>query len=127
MSRQLNPSQVWSQVPVASRTVTVTTNNDKTGYTATVSDKTGFSLTAGSYSVRASSTQYGSVSQASGSTSSSASISSVTVTRAALENLGTDNASRPSRYTLAGSTTVTAVKLNDGGDTTANFCVFELF
>lgn len=66
--------QVWTQVPVASRTVTV-------------NDKTSFSLTAGSYSVRASSSQYV-TGDASASTAQAfaMTISSVTLTRAAINH-----------------------------------------
>lgn len=76
---------VWNYLTVASRTVTVTTNNDKTGYTAsTVSDKTGYSLTAGSYSIRASSVQRGTINISAGTSqpTNTLTISAVTTTRA---------------------------------------------
>lgn len=60
----------WKLVALANRTVTVTTNNDKTGY----------SLTAGSYSIRASSTQRQVTSAA--SVNADVTFSSVTTTRA---------------------------------------------
>ena len=61
----------------------VVRNLDKTGYTAsTVSDKTGYSLTAGSYVVRASSSQRGVVNLPTDTGSANLTISSVTTTRA---------------------------------------------
>ena len=68
--RGFNPWPVWSQIPVANRLVEVNT-------------KTGFSLTAGSYVVRASSTQEYTA-NLSAATSTTATISSVTTTRAIL-------------------------------------------
>ena len=55
--------------------------------TRALTDKVGFSLTAGSYSVRASSTQQSTISLA-GVTSATAAISAVTLTRATLGFLG---------------------------------------
>ena len=67
------------EVALSSGQVTVGTNNDKTGYTAsTVSDKTGYSLTAGSYSIRASNMQQITASLASGT----ATLSSLPFSRA---------------------------------------------
>lgn len=99
---------VWNQIPVASRTVSVTTNNDKTGY----------SLTAGSYSIRASSTQSGTITISGGTGTSSP--SSVTTTRAVLDHLGTDTGASDStrllgRVSLTGSTTVTGTANTDSG------------
>lgn len=96
---------VWTQIPVANRTVEVNT-------------KTGFSLTAGSYSVRASSTQYGNMTLASNTdVTKTATISSVTATRASLFNGGfdTDEATDQNdavftRITLTNATTVTATR-----------------
>jgi len=118
MSRQLNPSQVWSQVPVASRTVEVNT-------------KTGFSLTAGSYSVRASSTQHATANPV--STSITSVISSVTTTRA---TLGWNGVAPPTssdlafttRITLTNATTVTISRVNSSASgSETNYTVTELF
>ena len=86
--------------------VTVNANNDKTGY----------SLTAGSYVIRASSTQRGEIVY-SGAGSGTASISSVTVTRATLQNGGhrtntasTDAARYMGTLTITNATTVTSAK-----------------
>ena len=75
MSRQLNSSQIWSQVPVASRTVEVNT-------------KTGFSLTAGSYSVRASSMQRGAGNMSGTTADVNTTVSSVTLIRACASHDG---------------------------------------
>lgn len=113
----LQAISVWTQVPVASRTVEVNT-------------KTGFSLTAGSYSVRASSTQTGNVTLSS-VTSGTATISSVTTTRAThflegnvsnAETVG-DNIVR---LTLTNATTLTCNKL-DANNATVGYCVAEWF
>lgn len=66
--------QVWTQVPVASRTVNV-------------NDKTGFSLTAGSYVVTGT-VQAGTITHASLSGSATATISSVTEAKTGLFYLG---------------------------------------
>src|SRR3990167_5846777 len=114
---------VWSKVPVANRLVEVNT-------------KTGFSLTAGSYSVRASSTQYGSISEAV-TTTEVFTCSSVTVTRAVLQHLGSSH-TKPGtpassgvsgdwnnwRITLTDATTVTFTRTatasdNDGAGVTS--------
>lgn len=73
---------VWDLVGVGNRTVTVTTNNDKTGY----------SLTAGSYAVLASSVQRGTITITSPNSAQTASVSTVTTTRTRCANLGTENA-----------------------------------
>ena len=114
------------EVALSSGQVTVGTNNDKTGYTAsTVSDKTGYSLTAGSYSVRASSTQHVTASLSTGtSTSTTATISSVTTTRAVLEyggnnaNGATAGSEMDASHVLTNATTITfnrVVGTNVGG------------
>ena len=117
MSRQLNPSQIWSQLPVASRTVEVNT-------------KTGFSLTAGSYSVRASSTQRGNGTNAAGVTTANT-VSSVTTTRASVYSCGNDSAGNnvnPVRFGLTSSTNVNAVTGNAGGSNSSyNFELAEFF
>jgi hypothetical protein len=72
---------VWNLIGLAQRAVTVTTNNDKTGYTvSTVSDKTGYALTAGSYSRHPTNTQR-TVVAFSGATASHT-LSAVTMARA---------------------------------------------
>lgn len=91
-------------------TVTVGTNNDKTGYTvSTNSDKTGYSLTAGSYSIRASSSQHVTGTLADSSSSGSISVSSVTTTRTHLAGGGSGSAgsTRQLKAQLTGATTVT--------------------
>ena len=150
--RFLNPFSIWTQVPVANRLVevntktgfaidtnndktgyTVSTNSDKTGYTvSTVSDKTGYSLTAGSYSVRASSTQQGTVSF-SGATSGTSVISSVTTTRAFLAGGGNSTAEPNdatigrARVKLTAATTVTSTTNGTGSTINMDFSVCELF
>lgn len=113
-----NPNVVWSQTLVADRTVEVNT-------------KTGFSLTAGSYSVLASSTQTGSLALAS-VTSNTATISSVTTTRACLTpgQSETDAVTFPSailRWVLTNATTVTVSRANGTGTPTVQYTVVELF
>ena len=110
--------QVWSQVPVASRTVEVNT-------------KTGFSLTAGSYVVRASSTQSGYASL-SGVAQATATISSVTTTRTHYSYAGGQfdqdpNAQSFVRLTLTNATTITGDKSSSTGSGTGQFSVVELF
>ena len=125
MSRELNPMQVWSQVPLANRTITV-------------SDKTGFSLTAGSYSVRASSTQAGVTSLTSTATTANAAISSVTTTRAKILDClvtftiaSTEASKYLNRIAFTSATNVqcTAGSSQDLGANTAThgFMVEELF
>jgi len=109
---------VWTQVPVASRLVEVNT-------------KTGFSLTAGSYSVRASSTQFGSVTLA-GVASNTATITSVTTTRAILDHGGIEAGTTAIdraliRTTLTNATTVTATKATATDTCIHHFCVSEFF
>lgn len=117
----LQAIEVWTQVPVASRTVEVNT-------------KTGFSLTAGSYSVRASSNQRGTISLTAGLTTAPATISSVTTTRAQCLPAGTafDNVSTSDQYKLAtivltNATTVTATRITAGDILTCGYEVQELF
>ena len=125
MSRELNPMQVWSQVPLANRTITV-------------SDKTGFSLTAGSYSVRASSTQRGTILISNPSTSNTAAVSSVTTTRATETFSGVMNddngvGATPmaqdylTRIALTSATVVTATRVGINYGPTSGFTVTELF
>lgn len=120
MSRQLNPSQVWSQVPVASRTVTV-------------SDKTGFSLTAGSYSVRPSSSQQGTGSISNGATSGSASISTVTLARASYScglmyaALSPTVGNSMARTYLSATTTISADRQSTSENLSFGYSVAEFY
>jgi hypothetical protein len=116
MSRELNPSQIWSQVPVANRLIEVNT-------------KTGFSLTAGSYSVRASSNQR--VFWQDSSVTVDTAISSVTLTRAKEIHNGqnSDNAAagNVAVYTcrLTTSTNVQFAKRNGVAGTNQGSAVIE--
>ena len=116
--------------------VTVTTNNDKTGYALTTQDwnvgKTGYALTAGSYSVRASSMQRGLITNADAANNGTATISSVTTTRAQEILLGSisdgvNEVGILSRMTLTNSTTITATKGDStyGGKT--SWGIMEIF
>jgi hypothetical protein len=93
-----------------------------------VGDKTGYSLTAGSYSVRASSTQRGTVAIV--STSATAGISSVTTTRALLSHMygesgNADN--KAGRLALTNATTITASIADASVAVTVGFEVVEFF
>ena len=118
--RGFNPLAVWAQVPVANRLVEVNT-------------KTGFSLTAGSYSVRASSTQTAEVGL-NGATSTTSAISSVTTTRACLTFSGCAsdtesvvNDQMHTRVLLTNATTVTIAKGTATSNSSTNFQVMEFF
>lgn len=99
--------------------ITAAVNNDKTGY----------SLTAGSYSTRASSTQRGTVA-ISAALSGTASISSVTLVRAietwSGQSVNANDVSDVSRVALTAVTTVTANVGTSSSSTTA-FVVQEDF
>ncbi len=82
MKSGVSANQLWTQVPVANRLIEVNT-------------KTGFSLTAGSYSVRASSNQTGTASFALSATSGTAAISAVTLVRACILPTGFSNDASP--------------------------------
>ena len=121
------------QISLSSGTVTVGTNNDKTGYTAsTVSDKTGYSLTAGSYVIHASSNQRGTI-IVNAATSNTGSISSVTTTRslATYEGESGTNTVLPevdSYLVLTNSTTLTVTRQTAGaGAQTISYQVEETF
>lgn len=109
------------QILLTSGAVTVGTNNDKTGY----------SLTAGSYSVRASSTQTGTITMAS-VTTNTATISSVTTTRATVSHNGLrtavdTNQQSFSTMILTNATTVTVTREEQVSTTTVNgYTVSEL-
>ena len=119
MSKRQNLLAVWQQIPVANRTVEVNT-------------KTGFSLTAGSYSVRASSTQTAVITI---NTAVAATISSVTVTRALAHHQGARAGNTTGNFAITNSTcdltnatTVTGqCKSNAGDDVFMEFEVQELF
>ena len=108
--------------------ITVAVNNDKTGY----------SLTAGSYSIRASSVQRGTISIAS-ATSATASLSAVTMARAVEAFAGSwlneaegsgGNAFKNSisYLQLTSTTVVTATRgTADANGTTVGFTVAEYF
>lgn len=119
---RLSPGTGTGQISLTAGAVTVGTNNDKTGY----------ALTAGSYSVRASSTQRGTI-VLNTSTSGTATISSVTTTRAQ-ETFGgydtnVDLLSNSAIYiTLTNATTVTATKSGGAaGVVVVSYVVPELF
>lgn len=113
-------SAVWGLVAVASRTVEVNT-------------KTGFSLTAGSYSVRASSTQESLITIANTAGSNTAAISSVTTTRAVVTQVGPGNGAVTAftdalvRTRLTDSTTLTASRSGTTTDITVVLHTLELF
>lgn len=121
MSKRHNPLAVWQHIPVANRTVgaaasvtgAVGSVTGAVGSVTTVNDKTGYSLTAGSYVVRASSTQTANIVIANPAVTATATISSVTVTRAiaAFDGQQSPNTALPqclTRITLTNATTVTA-------------------
>lgn len=118
MSKRQNLLAVWQQIPVANRTVEVNT-------------KTGFSLTAGSYSIHATSNQRGTI-LVDAATSNTAAISSVTTTRslAMWEGAGpaTDTFTGGfTRITLTNATTVTATTRSAASDTTVAYQVEETY
>jgi hypothetical protein len=120
MSRYLNSNAIWTQTPLANRTITV-------------SDKTGFSLTAGSYSVRASSCQRAVITQVNTESSVTATVSSVTTTRALLSNCSevgdqTGNSSAVLIISaLTSATVVTSTRMNVTGSAKASFDLGEWF
>ena len=117
--RFFNPLSVWTLTPVASRTVEVNT-------------KTGFSLTAGSYAVRASSTQIAELTILNATSSNTATVSSVTTTRASLRHAG---AAAPNQtidncitaVLLTNATTVTARRIGSTGAPEVRFELNEFF
>ena len=123
MSKRQNLLAVWQQIPLANRTVVA----------STVSDKTGYTLTAGSYSVRASAVQTA-ILAVTGASSNTSAISSVTTTRTVLGFLGflADSTSgnfavSSPRITLTNATTVTGNKETATNKTELSFVVLELF
>jgi hypothetical protein len=122
MKSGVSANQLWTQQPVASRLVEVNT-------------KTGFSLTAGSYIVRASSSQRGNITITS-SVSNTATISSVTTTRAQLAGggnapplpTGSETFNLIAYVFLTNATTVTCQRIFNGAPSTNGvFDVMELF
>ena len=123
MSRGFNAVVVWTQVPVANRTVEVNT-------------KTGFSLTAGSYVVRASDVQRGTFTIGNAQASNTATITSVTTTRAVVVPGGFSNdettAQVPdeneTRVVLTNATTVTGTRaLASASTITVPYQIQELY
>jgi hypothetical protein len=120
MKSGISANQLWTQTPVAARLVEVNT-------------KTGFSLTAGSYSVRESAAQRGSITT-SGATSVTATISSSTMTHSLLTNGGPrttvsdgDNAKSSVGLELTNATTITAYKGDATGAAYTEYAVIEFF
>ena len=112
---------VWNLIAVANRTVEVNT-------------KTGFSLTAGSYSVRASSNQRAVFTVADTTSSNTSAVSSVTTTRAFLGWTGgsynttaTDPQDYMGRVTLTNATTVTGNRNDVSGNLVLSFELQELY
>ena len=111
--------QVWTQVPVASRTVEVNT-------------KTGFSLTAGSYTLHATSNQRGQMDPGDTFSTVTATISSVTLTRTNLAYTGNDSgqstvSNTSLRLTLTNATTVTATRSGTTGNARVEYQIEETF
>jgi hypothetical protein len=96
-------------------------------------DKTGFSLTAGSYTVRASSSQSVDVAIGGGLTSATAAIAAVTLTRAHALFGGSVDASDATHNQMIGrgyisaTNLYTAVRFNSTGTTTVSAHVVETF
>jgi len=115
--KHISPNQLWTQVPVANRLVEVNT-------------KTGYSLTAGSYSVRASSVQRGLAAGAGGAVN--VAVSAVTLANApelhngmasSLNNLQEGS----TRMELSTTTNVLVSKLGGTGTAQTHFVVPEYF
>lgn len=87
MAAGLSAIEVWVTVPIATKAVTVTTNNDKTGYSGVVTDKTGFSLTAGSYAITGT-CQRGTINVDNTEASDTLAISSVTTAKTLMSRTG---------------------------------------
>jgi hypothetical protein len=115
MSRELNPMQVWSQVPLANRTITV-------------SDKTGFSLTAGSYAIHASNNQRGIINISDTISFNTAAISAVTLARALCGFGGpwTNEASIVNALARIFLSTTTVVRAERGGTTNSSQPQYEI-
>ena len=120
MKSGVSAHQLWTQTPVANRTITV-------------SDKTGYALTAGSYSVRASNCQRG-LGYLTSVASVAFTISSVTMTRTHVSYggsappAGATDWSWDARCYLTAATTVTGDRISNSSHTTSfNFSVVEFF
>lgn len=108
---------------------------DKVWSTATraLTDKVGFSLTAGSYSVRASSSQHGTGTISATATGGSATISSVTTTRAHFAFGGNTNSTAAifsdgmAYCRITASTTITATRTGINETLTFGYSVAEYY
>jgi len=103
MSRQLNPAQMWSQQPLASRTASVIK-----------------------------SIQLGTVGISDASVSNTGTISAVTTAKSAISWLGLSSAatldiSKLVRVTLTNTTTVTVTRGANQGDVTVGYQVVEYY
>ena len=123
MKSGISANQLWTQQPVASRLVEVNT-------------KTGFSLTAGSYIVRASSTQATVITVAAGGYTNTVTISSVTTTRAfpnfnglSYNTNDTNPVNTFCRMELTNGTTITGARAGSPspGNATMALMVIEFF
>jgi hypothetical protein len=103
--RLFSPIDFWALVPVANRLVEVNT-------------KTGFGLTAGSYSVRKSSFQRGTITVTSPSTTGTSTISAVTLANAgAFKNQHNMNVAANSQEGWLYLTATTTVTMDNQADT----------
>lgn len=127
--RFFNPFTVWNAVPLASRTVTVTTNNDKTGYTAsTVSDKTAYGTVR---SIQKGTVTFTGINVLTGT----ATITALTdVTKAMVLPTGGSQGGAAegcsTNLTITNTTTITATTTNDNGagrTYTTGFVVIEFY
>jgi len=103
-------------------------------YVGANNDKTGYSLTAGSYSVRASSSQRAAFTISDTTSSQTSAVSSVTTTRAFLGWTGgsynttaTDPQDYMGRITLTNATTVTGTRNDVSGNLVLSFELQELY
>jgi phage baseplate assembly protein gpV len=95
-----------------------------------VGDKTGYSLTAGSYSVRASSTQFATATQNGASATLAVSIASVTTTRSKFSQTGysTDAGTVTGYASAFTSNSITVTRHSTtGGNTSTSVSLCELF
>lgn len=98
----------------------------------TVLDKTGYTLTAGSYSTRASSSQNGSFTQTAGTASSTGAISAITTTRIDYKQCGISNSSNGGSSDwgethIDGSTTIQITRYASLGDFRFGYNLTEFF
>lgn len=102
MSRQLNPAQIWSQMPLANRTSTVIK-----------------------------SIQYGTITLA-GVASNTATITTVSTTKSVLHFLGntatsTSGETFMTKLSLTNATTITADRTNASATSVIGFCIAEYY